>query len=366
MNCPVCGTNISSGMTRCTACGYALAVNVPLAPENEAITAEPVLSVVASLPEAGEHSASSVATALPEAGEHQEALGGSPPPPFTPLEPPRQKSRSRSGGWFLVLGAVILLLVGSSGLTYYLAVYQPNQRIVQATATAQAQQLHQRSTATAQANATAQAQAAAAATAQAQAQATAQAQQNIYVQATAGAPSLNDALAQNGPHQWYEYNASDGSCAFANGGLRATGVGLCPALATTYQNLAFQAQMTFVSGSGVGGLLFRADQAGKNFYFFTVGPDGNYVMFSGSIQSNGALMVKVLKTGSSQQIHTGLNQTNLLSVVARGQSLYFYVNQHYVDSVEDGTATSGMIGVGSLTYGGTPDVVFTHAQVWVL
>jgi hypothetical protein len=351
MNCPVCGTNISSEMTQCTACGYTLPVNTPLAPENEAFTAE---------------SASSVAASLSEAGEHQETSGGSPPPPFAPLEPPRQKSRPRRSGWFLVLGVVLLLLVGGSGLTYYLAVYQPNQRIMQATATAQAQQLHRRSTATAQANATAQAQAAVAATAQAQAQATAQALQNIYVQATAGAPSLTDSLAQNGPHQWVEDSTNDGGCTFANGGFRVAGDSLCPARATTYQDLAYQAQMTFVSDSGMGGLLFRADQTGKSFYFFAVEPDGNYVMFSGSVQPNRSLLMKVLKTGSSQQIHTGLNQTNLLSVVARGQNLYFYVNQHYIDSVEDGTATSGMIGVGSLKFGGTPDVVFTHAQVWAL
>ena len=347
MDCPVCGTSISAGMAQCSACGSPLAVDAPLA----------------TVPS---KSVSSVVTSLPEAGEHQEALGGSPPPPFTPLEPPRQKSHSRRGGWFLVLAVVMLLLIGGSGLTYYLAVYQPNQRMAQATATAAAQQLQQRSTATAQANATARAQASATATAQAQAQATAQALQNIYAQATAGAPSLNDSLAQNGPHQWVEYQASDGSCAFANGGLRATGVGLCPALATTYHDLAYQAQMTFVGGSGVGGLFFRFNQASKNFYFFTVGPDGNYVMFSGSLQSNGGLQLKVLANSSSDQIRTGLNQTNLLSVVARGQRLYFYVNQHYVDSVEDGTSTSGMIGVGSLTFGGTPEVVFTKAQVWAL
>jgi hypothetical protein len=350
MECPVCGTTIPSDMTRCTTCGHMLAANAFLAPEKEVVTLE---------------SASSVVTSLPQAGEQQEALGGS-APPFAPLEPPSQKARPRRSGWFLVLAAVLLLLGGGSGLTYYLAVYQPNQRMAQATATAQAQQQQQRSTATAQANATAQAQSNATATAQAQTQATATALQTIYTQATAGSPVLDDALAHNGPHQWLEYNASDGRCAFEKGGLRATGFGLCPALATTYHNLAYQAQMTFVNGSGVAGLIFRFDRTSKKFYMFTVGPDGSYEMFRGQLQSDGGLLLNVLQNSSSQQIHPGLNQTNLLTVVARGKSLYFFVNQHYVDSVEDGTSTSGMIGVVSLKFGGTPDVVFTKAQVWAL
>jgi hypothetical protein len=237
--------------------------------------------------------------------------------------------------------------------------------MAQATATAQAFQREQRSVATAQAKATAQAQANAIATAQAQASATATALQNIYTQATAGSPTLTDSLAHNGPDQWVEYHASDGICAFENGGLHATGFGLCPALATTYHDLAYQARVTFVGGSGVGGLIFRFDRTSKNFYCFTVGHDGSYIVFRGQLQPDGGMLLKILTHGSSEQIQTGLHQTNLLSIVARGQSLSFYVNQHYVDTVEDGTSASGMIGVVTLKFGGTPDVVFTQAQVWV-
>src|SRR5262249_53111557 len=123
--------------------------------------------------------------------------------------------RSSLGGTTILLIILALLVMASGiGLIYYSAVFHPGQLYAQATATAQAS-----GTANAQATRPAQAYANSTATAQAvataQAMATTTALQNIYNQATSGAPILNDPLNANNIYHWDAGNASlGGSCGF--------------------------------------------------------------------------------------------------------------------------------------------------------
>src|SRR5216683_2489909 len=243
---------------------------------------------------------------------------------------PQQSPQPRRGiaGWLVLLLIIILvLLIGGSGLTYYVAVYQPGQVRTQATSTAL---------------------------------------QNIYMQATSGTPVLNDSLASNSASRWTETANSGGSCAFKGGKLHASGNTGCFAQATNFSDFAYQVQMTFVNGSGIGGIVFRFNNASQNFYFFTVSPDGSYMFFSGHEDQSGALLLKVLVNASTPAIKTGLNQSNQLAVVARGSKMYLYINQQYVDLLTDSSSSSGMIGVVCLIYGGVPELAFSDAQVWKL
>jgi hypothetical protein len=62
-----------------------------------------------------------------------------------------------------------------------------------------------------------------------------------------------------------------------------------------------------------------------------------------------------------------LKQSNLLTVIARGSTIYLYVNQQYLTSISDNTSSSGEIGVfGENTGGGHVDVAFSKIQVWKL
>jgi len=77
--------------------------------------------------------------------------------PYGQQQQPQQSPQPRRGiaGWLVLLLIILLaLLIGGSGLTYYVAVYQPGQVRTQATATAQ----RATNTAQTQTNATATAQ----------------------------------------------------------------------------------------------------------------------------------------------------------------------------------------------------------------
>jgi hypothetical protein len=73
-----------------------------------------------------------------------------------------------------------------------------------------------------------------------------------------------------------------------------------------------------------------------------------------------------LTTGLSPAIKTGLNQPNLLTVIARGSNISLYVNRRYIASVTDNNRSSGLIGVFAQNDGNLTDVAFSHAQVWNL
>jgi hypothetical protein len=328
MNCTSCGTTLELSVTTCPNCGAHLPYNVP--------------SITEQQPQVTENESQNGEEAVPSA-----------PQPTTPQPQGQQPHRGISGRLTLLLIAIVVLLVGGSGLTYYAAIYQPNQIHAQATTTARAN-----ITGTAQANANATASAQTQATAQAQATVTAL--QNVYTQATSGTPALNDSLASNSANNW----TSAGSCVFTGGKLHASGYSICPAVATDFHDFAYQVQMTFVGGDGLGGMIFRLNRANHNFYMFTISPAGTYTFFSGHAQSDGGLLLKILKTGSFAGINTGLNQSNQLAVVAKGNQMYLYINKQYVVLVTDSSSSSGMIGVVSLKFGGSPQVAFNDAEVW--
>jgi len=351
--CPTCGTQVPGGQRICSNCGTDL-------------------SRVEAASQYGGPQQQNLSQGQQVSPNTQSPYGQQQQPQFQyqpQYQQPQQSPQPRRGiaGWLVLLLIIILaLLIGGSGLTYYVAVYHPGQVRTQATATAQ----KATNTAQTQTNATAtaqvQAQVNATATTQAQAQATSTALQTVYMQATSGTPVLNDSLASNSASRWSESTSGLGSCAFKGGKLHASGSSTCFALATNFSDFAYQVQMTFVKGSGIGGIVFRFNNASQNFYFFTVSPDGSYMFFSGHADQSGGLILKVLMNAPTPAIKTGLNQLNQLAVVARGSKMYLYINQQYVDLVTDSSSSSGMIGVVCLKFGGVPELAFSDAQVWKL
>jgi eukaryotic-like serine/threonine-protein kinase len=73
----------------------------------------------------------------------------------------------------------------------------------------------------------------------------------------------------------------------------------------------------------------------------------------------------LLRKATSAFIKSGLNQVNTLAVIARGSSIYLYINQQYITGVSDSTYQAGEIGVFGGNFTDAPaDVVFSHVQVW--
>jgi hypothetical protein len=71
-----------------------------------------------------------------------------------------------------------------------------------------------------------------------------------------------------------------------------------------------------------------------------------------------------LRQASSPYITKGLEKSNLLAVVAVGNTISLYVNNHLLVTVTDNTYSSGQIGVAAAENSNATDVVFSNAKVW--
>ncbi len=115
--------------------------------------------------------------------------------------------------------------------------------------------------------------------------------------------------------------------------------------------------MTIIKGGGGGGLLFRngsgPDPNGFG-YQFVVAQDHVDLHYGGTIFS------------SSTAIKAKLNQTYLLTVIARGNTINVYIDKQWVGSAEDNTASSGSIGLEVLDQANFTEVVFRNVKVWTL
>ncbi len=241
-------------------------------------------------------------------------------------------------------------------------------RTAQANATVNTQN---NATATANANATATTQAIATATAQAQANATATAQAiaSIYATAvTAGNPVFNDSLQNNSQSSNWDIGntamAGDGSCTFTGGSYHSkppqkSSFAPCFAQATNFSNFSFQVQMTIVQGDQ-GGVIFRGSYNDGTFYYFYIKRDSSFALEI----FNHYKLTGVIQNGSSSAIQTGLNQINVIAVVAKGNNLDLFVNMQHIASVSDGTYSQGQIGVIAESTQNSTEVVFNNAEVW--
>lgn len=294
------------------------------------------------------------------------------PVPAMMPQPQRRSPLSRGATIIYAVLAMLAMLSGVS-LILYSAVIHPAQLHQQATATAVAQanlQASQTALANAQGSATAIAVANATSTAiavaTAQAVATATALQNIYTQATSGTPVINDPLVGDN-YNWDIGNTNDGGGCFFSGNafhasVRTKGFFLpCIAHATNFSNFAFQVSMTFAHGNS-GGLAFRMNGNQQDGYLFNVTLGGVYGIFI--IKNNQAGVT--LTSGQSAAINTGQNAANMLTIVARGNNIFMYINKQFAASVSDGTYAAGQIGVFASDDTVASDAAFTKAQVWKL
>ncbi len=300
-----------------------------------------------------------------------------PPQPQIPYPIQRQTKTGLSRGITALILILALLLVSSGvGLIYYSTVARPAQLHAQATATAQTlltSEARATNVANAQATGTAVAYSNATATAQAQAtaqvQATATALQAIYTQATHGTPALSSSLAAQDNYNWDVNDTTDGGgCGFNGGTYHSTLFSKnfyfpCFARTSNFSNFAFQVQMTINQGDE-GGLVFRGNSNSDlaQFYLFSIDQSGGYRL----VLSKDTTHNTTLADDTSSAIKTGIGQTNMLAVVAKGGILYLYINKQYVGSASDSTYSSGMLGVFASDASTTTDVSFRNAQVWTL
>jgi len=292
----------------------------------------------------------------------------SPQPSPTPARPTFRPPRPM-GRVILLAGLALLIIASGIGLFSVIHANQVASSNANATATTQA-----KSTATAvaaQATSIAEANAVAtqnAATPTAIAQATASviaANPDPY---GGGTLAFYDPLSDNSNgNGWYEATNNNGTCQFTGGAFHVSTahtnfIWNCTA-SPNFTNFAYQVQMTIIKGDA-GGLAFRANTTIKAFYLFDVGQDGSYQFVV--CPPDPALCNSPLSKGSSGAIKQGLNQTNLLAVIVKGNTMTLYVNQQEIDSVTDSTFSHGQIGLIAVDFSNSTEVVYSNAKVWTL
>jgi hypothetical protein len=381
MYCASCGTTLPSGATMCPSCSkptpYNIAtpksnnpqVDASSPPMNFGPMRETVSSPSVSQAPGGAAQPTAFGIGTP-AGNFPATPGSQlsiqPAPQDTPPQPNHvpaqpqpstaqqvpqgQHHRISTASLTLLVILLALLIIGVSGIGYYAAVVRPAGFHAQATAVTE-------NLLNTQAQATAQAYA------QATATTAALTPQDIYTRATSGTPVINDPLDVQQGSSWLQMVTSHFSCAFSGGAYHIRfqeQMGNADSIAfnSLFNDLAFQVQVKIIAGAA-GGLLFRVSNT--DAYLFYIDPHATFylVIIKNKVPS-------LLTDGRNAAINSGLNQPNLLTVVAQGNHIYLYVNKQPVAHVTNGVIGSGQVALFAGNISGPTDVAFNNAQIWAL
>ena len=348
MNCSSCGTQIPAEATSCPWCGAA-------APQyysySGTVSSDP--TIPAQPYAAPPQPPSTAYGAQPYGGTPQPpspySVPPPPPPPYYPYQTPQQiaqrpqgpqgspppvKRRGNRTG--LIVGAVLLVLVLVVG-SIFIAVSRLHSSPASTTTTTPT-----RANVTTTPAVTSQS--------------------NPYTHT--GKLAFSDALGDNsGGHKWDE----NGNCAFTGGTYHAIAPNAsfsdyCIAQSTDFSNFVFEAQMRIIKGNA-GGIIFRVTSTNptNEYYSFYIGQDGSYELDKADGTS--------LTNSSNPAINPGLDKTNVIAVVAKGNSFTLYVNHQPIDTVTNSAYSQGHIGLIAVVYakGGQPtEVEFSNVKVWTL
>jgi len=259
------------------------------------------------------------------------------PPPMADMltqRPPQRPPRPRPPRTLLLIMLLLVVILGSGGLLYAIFANQkaPSQTITPANATQ---------------------------TAQAKAALTYPFSTTLL---------LTDPLMDNSKgNQWEESGNSSGGCIFVGGTYHASissqnRFHTCIARNFHASNFTYEVRMQILKGD-CGGMIFR--RSGPNFYYFRICTDGSYAFVRYTSDANIALNV-TLKSDTSPAIHQGVNQVNVLSVVASGSKLDLYVNHQLIASVQDTFYIDGQIGLVAKDKNNATEVMFSNLMVWKL
>jgi len=180
-----------------------------------------------------------------------------------------------------------------------------------------------------------------------------------------GVLALYDPLRNNeSGYNWDEVANNNGSCTFTGGAYHVatshSGHFQDCTEATNFSNFVYQVQMTITAGES-GGLLFRVDSTHSKFYYLRVGQNGSFEF--GLSTGSG---IQVLQSGTSLTVKSGLNQSNLLAVVASGSNIDLYVNHQHIAYFNDSTYSQGQLGVCAEDSSHVTEVIYSDALVWKL
>ena len=180
---------------------------------------------------------------------------------------------------------------------------------------------------------------------------------------------FQDSLKANSSGFWPtgQDPAHDGTCTFTSRGYQISitkqrTIYYCTTDRLTYSNFALEAQVVIVKGNG-GGIVFRANAGSGSYHYFWINQAAEY----GFTIYRNHRFITTLSSGSSFAIRVGLNQTNLLAVVAQGNTFDLYANHRLIKTVNDPgyTYAQGQLGFTAESTNATTIVQYTHVRVWI-
>ncbi len=348
MRCPSCGTLIESDTTQCPSCGTLISTYIPDALPYEDTGAIPYIPYNPS-------TTTAAPTAIPgsstSSSETISSFAHSLQPPLVPSQQPAHRITPQQAGRLsgalalLIILGLLIVLEGGGALTYAIILHPAE---LQAQATAVTRHVL---------------------TAEAQAAATAftLSPQGIYNRTIKTKPTFSDPLNSPSSSPWVTTSSGATGCSFINGAYHIHIAPqdfsqYCPAYSGNYSNFIFQIQVTVINGLDAG-FTFRGAGQSLASYALSITDTGLYALdvIYGS-QRGG-----ILAFGRSPAIHTGLNQPNLIAVLAENSSISLFINQHFVTSINDSTYSSGSLALFADNFPGTAiDVAFRNAQEWNL
>lgn len=162
-----------------------------------------------------------------------------------------------------------------------------------------------------------------------------------------------DALNGSTKDKW----ANDSNCFFGSGGYHINAAFICYAPADTTGDAVTTVTVSQISGpiTYPYGLVIRRVSKG-NYYEFLIDANGKW-LFDKVV--NGA-STDIVKFTPDKAIKTGLNQSNTISVQAKGSHFVFSVNGTQVGTADDSTFPSGETG---LSGNDNIEVVYTNLLI---
>lgn len=181
-------------------------------------------------------------------------------------------------------------------------------------------------------------------------------------------PTYSDPMKSNISGYWPERTDSNGAtCSFTGNVYQVTATTKSGSedCITSHYNLtdfALEVQMTIVKGDEAAIDLRSADDGGGSTYYFWISEAGTYGF---EIYENSHLY-KVLKAGSSPALNTVYNQTNLIAVVAQGNTFRLYVAKQLIATVHDqeNSYSRGYIGFGVFSIDNLTQALFSNLMIW--
>lgn len=187
--------------------------------------------------------------------------------------------------------------------------------------------------------------------------------QDVYTRVTGYAPSSTDGLHTASANNWLVETNGGSFCQYKDGAYHVRmivqgKIHICRSRVLQPVNFIYQMQMTLVSGVR-SGLIIHYNAVTHTSYTFVFSELGSYFI---ERYDNGGTPV-VLKKGTIFGFRKGVGQTNLIAVMARGNTYSLFVNKIYIDEITDTHWNSGNLAVFA---GSQSEAAFTDMQLWNL